>query len=75
MCASLASCFMYTLNLGLRNGGGLGDSMEPYEYGKEAKFWLKIAFDVTYFIIINTILLNIVFGVIIDNFGEIRDKK
>ena len=30
VCSSLASCFLYTLNLGLRNGGGVADSMDPY---------------------------------------------
>lgn len=41
VCSTLASCFLYTLNLGLRNGGGLADSMEPYEYTNDAKFALK----------------------------------
>lgn len=74
VCSTLASCFLYTLNLGLRNGGGVADSMEPYEYGKEEKFPLKQVFDLTFFIIINIIILNIVFGVIIDTFGEMRDE-
>jgi len=74
MCNSLASCFFYTMNMGIRNGGGLADSMEPYEYGKDSKFGLKLVFDLSYFIIINTIILNIVFGVIIDTFGDMRDE-
>jgi len=28
ICDNVYSCFMYSLNLGLRNGGGIGDSME-----------------------------------------------
>lgn len=74
VCSTLASCFLYTLNLGLRNGGGLADSMEPYEYDSEKKFGLKLIFDLSYFMIINVICLNIVFGVIIDTFGEMRDE-
>jgi hypothetical protein len=30
VCNSLASCFLYSLNFGLRNGGGIADSMNPY---------------------------------------------
>lgn len=75
VCNTLRSCFFYTLNLGLRNGGGLADSMEPYEYGKEGKFGLKLLFDLSYFMIVNVICLNIVFGVIIDTFGEMRGES
>ena len=63
------------MNVGLRNGGGIADSMKPYEYGKDTKFGWKIVFDLTYFIIINTIILNIVFGIIVDTFGDMRDEQ
>jgi len=75
VCSSLASCFLYTLNFGLRNGGGVADSMKPYKYGEESKFGLKVVFDLTFFIFINIIVLNIVFGIIIDTFGEMRDAS
>ena len=38
------------------------------------RFGWKIVFDLTYFIIINTIILNIVFGIIVDTFGDMRDE-
>ena len=71
VCNSLSSCFMYTMSLGLRNGGGLGDSMEPYEFSNQ-KFYPKLIFDLTYFMFINVISLNIIFGIIIDTFGQKR---
>lgn len=74
VCQSLASCFVYSLNAGLRNGGGIADSMGPYDFG-DSKFGLKILFDLTYFILINTIILNIVFGIIVDTFGDMRDEQ
>ena len=58
VCKSLASCFFYSLNHGVRNG--ITDSMKPYEYGKDSKYPLKVVFDLSYFILINTIILNIV---------------
>jgi inositol 1,4,5-triphosphate receptor type 1 len=63
------------MNVGLRNGGGIADSMDPYEFGKDSKFGWKIVFDLTYFILINTIILNIVFGIIVDTFGDMRDEQ
>lgn len=74
VCQSLASCFVYSLNFGLRNGGGIGDSMKPIEFN-DSNFGLKVLFDLSYFIIINTIILNIVFGIIVDTFGDMRDEQ
>jgi Ion transport protein len=74
VCSSLASCFFYTFTFGLRNGGGIGDSMNPYKYGQDGKFGSKLIYDVTFFMFINIIILNIVFGVIIDTFGDMRDE-
>lgn len=74
VCSSLASCFLYTITLGLRNGGGLGDAMKPYQFQEDPKFASKLIFDISFFIFINIITLNIVFGVIIDTFGDMRDE-
>ena len=49
--------------------------MNPYEFGKYSKFGWKIVFDLSYFILINTIILNIVFGIIVDTFGDMRDEQ
>ena len=44
--------------------------------GKDFTFHLyKALFDVTFFIIITTIGLNIIFGIIVDTFSELRDNK
>ena len=44
--------------------------------GKGFTFHLyKALFDVTFFIIITTIGLNIIFGIIVDTFSELRDNK
>ena len=74
MCGSLESCFFYTMNLGLRFGGGIAESMKLYHYGADLNFGYKLLYDISFFIILNIIILNIVFGVIIDTFGEMRDE-
>ena len=35
----------------------------------------RFFYDVTFFIIVTTIGLNIVFGIIVDTFSELRDEK
>ena len=36
---------------------------------------VRVIFDVSFFIIVTTISLNIVFGIIVDTFTELRDEK
>lgn len=74
VCTTLRGCFFYLVNLGFRNGGGLADSMRIYKYGEDPKFGMKVFFDLSFFIIITVIILNIVFGVIIDTFDDMRTK-
>ena len=71
ICDNLYECFIYTLNWGLRNGGGIGDSMKPEAPG--SGFFAKNMYDLTFFMIVNVIALNVIFGVIIDTFSQLRD--
>ena len=36
---------------------------------------MRFFFDISFFIIVTTIGLNIVFGIIVDTFSELRDLK
>ena len=35
----------------------------------------RLLFDISFFIIVTTIGLNIVFGIIVDTFSELRDER
>jgi len=74
ICDSVYSCFLYSVNLGLRNGGGIGDSMALLELD-DPKFGAKLIFDISYFMLVNIVSLNIIFGIIIDTFAELRDAQ
>jgi inositol 1,4,5-triphosphate receptor type 1 len=66
---------MNTVNLGLRNGGGIGDSLKITMYidNKSAYLPKVVLVNILFFLIINLVFLNIIFGIIIDTFGELRD--
>ena len=34
----------------------------------------RVAFDLSYFLIITTVLMNVIFGIILDTFGALRDE-
>ena len=44
-------------------------STDIYEFG-----W-RLIYDISFFIIVTTIGLNIVFGIIVDTFSELRDER
>ena len=44
----------------------------PEEFSVAA---LRLFYDVSFFIIVTTIGLNIVFGIIVDTFSELRDER
>ena len=67
MCGELYLCFFYVVNLGLRNGGGFAESLSGID--KDKKFVARTIFDITFFIFITVIALNIIFGIIIDTFS------
>ena len=38
-------------------------------------YWRFWAFSLAFFIIVNILIINIIFGIIIDTFGELRDER
>ncbi|XP_036354795.1 inositol 1,4,5-trisphosphate receptor type 3-like, partial [Octopus sinensis] len=73
-CASLWQCTVTVVRYGL-----IGDLFESIKAHKDeatfAKFGLVVLFHVSFFIFITTIGLNIIFGIIVDTFSELRDLK
>jgi len=67
-CDTMADCFLVTLDYGLRSSGGIGDQMTN-------TLDIRAALDLLYFVLVLVILLNVVFGIIIDTFSELRQKK
>ena len=77
ICQSMLHCFLSAINYGLRGGGGVGDFLPTQTAVPENEqgFYFRSFYDWTSFMILITILLNIIFGIIIDSFAQLRDKK
>lgn len=73
LCKDLKTCFFFIINWGLRNGGGIADSMQVVK--PTDKFYPKSLFEVSFFMVVNVIALNIIFGIIIDTFSQLRDEE
>ena len=73
-CNKLSSCFFYVTDLGLRQGGGIADVMKPIAQNNSL-FIYKLILNLMFFGLINLVSLNIVFGIILDTFAELRDEQ
>ena len=77
VCQTMLHCFLTAINYGLRAGGGIGEFLPTQTAAPEnIQGWgFKSVYDMSFFFIVITILLNIIFGIIIDTFAELRDAK
>jgi len=75
-CETLYYCLVFFLNFGIRSGGGIGDALGNAPNPGESQYYIgRAIFDITFFMLIIIISLNIIFGIIIDTFGQLRDQK
>jgi len=86
-CDTLRTCLTYTINLGMRSGGGIGDMMNSpdlwmvtptnsnADWQEYVNWFSRAIFDFLFFLIIIIIIMNIVFGIIIDTFSDLRSQR
>ena len=73
ICASIFQCFVNHVYIGLRNGGGIGESLENISYSNGTLYWGRFFYDILYFFFIIIIMLNILFGIVIDSYAELKE--
>lgn len=71
VCNTLWRCILNTFHQGLRAGGGIGDVLKQVEYG-DATYSVRVAYDMAFWIVVILIVLNLLLGIIIDKFAELR---
>ncbi|KAJ8257213.1 hypothetical protein GJAV_G00183130 [Gymnothorax javanicus] len=73
-CDTLLMCIVTVMNHGLRNGGGVGDVLRRPSKD-ESLFTARVIYDLLFYFIVIIIVLNLIFGVIIDTFADLRSEK
>ncbi|MGH0161593.1 UNVERIFIED_CONTAM: hypothetical protein FKN15_041257 [Acipenser sinensis] len=73
-CDTLLMCIVTVMNHGLRNGGGVGDVLRKPSKD-ESLFPARVVYDLLFYFIVIIIVLNLIFGVIIDTFADLRSEK
>merc|ERR1711988_1752123 len=72
-CDTMMDCYLVTVREGLLNGGGMADYLQPRSVDDKAYFFARFFFDLSFFVVILIILMNIIFGIIIDTFSAMRE--
>ena len=73
-CHNYIHCFFTVFNLGLRNGGGIGEEFGLKSYTDE-NYWGIFIFNYIFFFMMILLMLNIINGIIVDTFQDLREKQ
>jgi hypothetical protein len=85
-CYTMVECFASSLRLGLVSGGGIGDAL-PWRENDVPAFAFhggsrgsgmpagRLLFDLSFFVLVTIVGMNVVFGIIVDTFSELREDK
>ncbi|CAH8853345.1 unnamed protein product [Trichobilharzia szidati] len=73
-CDTLKMCMLTTLREGLLNGGGIGEALRRPS-SEDSSFIFRTIYDLSFFVIVIVIILNLIFGVIVDTFAALRQEK
>lgn len=72
-CDTLYNCFLSTVTGGIRSSGGIGDRLLlAGDAGELRTRWL---FDMTFWALVCVICMNLILGVILDSFSELRGER
>ena len=76
LCRTLVFSFLNALDYGLRARGGLGDSAKRISYMKNRRHYLsRLLLDDLFFVLIIIIMIDLVFGIILNSFDELRHRN
>lgn len=72
----MLECTITYFNLGVRSGGGIGDLLGMRPFSDDlGLFWMRWIGDMIFYITVILLLLNMVNGVIVSTFSQIREEN
>ena len=75
-CLCLSFCFMTNFDAGIRARGGAADQMIRISYERNNfLYFIRLIYDISYFLICIIIMIDLVFGIILGTFSEMREEE
>jgi len=76
LCTELIQCYMIHILYGIRSGGGIADNLPKRLYSDHKSLVQgRLIFDLIFFFLINLIVLNMILGIIVDTFKQLREES
>ncbi|OQS05671.1 ankyrin-1-like [Thraustotheca clavata] len=77
-CQTMMECFFVYVHYGLLSGGGIGDYTSnqlnhALDYSRSFNFYIRLVYNLLFYIIVLLFLINVIMGIIIDAFGALRE--
>lgn len=73
-CGRVLECVEMAGHRGVRDGAGLGGSLSTLSQS-DPQYPQRLLFDVAFFFLLRILCLNIILGIIVDTFGNLRAEK
>lgn len=68
-------CAVTYFNLGVRHGGGIGDILSKKAIRNPQIYWVRWITDMIFYITVILLLMNMINGVIVSTFSQIREES
>lgn len=75
LCDNMFHCVMSSIYYGFRDGGAMVGYSTAQTYANRSRYYYRVSIDMAYWILIDVIIQNILFGLIIDAFSELKDER
>jgi hypothetical protein len=75
VCEDLISCAIFHFDTGVRSGGGIGDSLNMETISNLYDYSLRYVGDLMFFICVILLVLNMINGIIITTFSQLREDN
>jgi hypothetical protein len=72
---TLLECYVAHVNYGLRDGGGIGERIRDVRLDLSALNVFRLILIVTFFLVVNLLILQLVYCIIVDSFATLRGEK
>ena len=76
-CSSMLECFVITIDFGTRIDAGIGEYLQvpSYDPHTRVRWYVKIIWEFFYFVVINYMITEAIFGIIVEGFAVLRERK
>ncbi|GMH85943.1 hypothetical protein TL16_g10388 [Triparma laevis f. inornata] len=72
-CTTLIECFLFSLYVGLREGD-MDAVLADADVADPTVWRNRMLYDITFFVVLGVLLFDVVTGIILDTFGELREE-